>query len=362
LFGSFGFIRTAMLESLKYFFRLGCLGFGGPLAAIAMMQKDLVMSRKWVEPEEFTRAFALIKVMPGPISFQMVIFLATRRAGRLAGVLSAIVFVLPAFCLMLILAWAQQTFTYSDWAKMLLRGFQCAALALIISSLQTISRPYWRDQLYWLLTFAALTGVLITNLPEPFFILLSGFTAIAYDLYRSKRKNLNELTTLFWVCFKAGSLVFGTGLAIVPLMQKDFVTQLHVAPEQFLNALAFGQVTPGPVVISASYLGFLTDGIWGAVVATLAIFLSSTVHMTTWFPVFFRRFGSHSLLISFTRGAIAAVSACILVYCVAAIRDSQIVASGLTIALLTLVPFMPAWLLVPIGAMVSAIIFGISGH
>jgi chromate transporter len=350
-----------MFEVLKYFLTLGCLSFGGPLATIATMQRDLVETRKWIGEREFIQLFALVKAMPGPISFQIAIYLASKRAGRLGGIVAAIAFMFPSFCLMIALAMAEKILVDQPFIAPLLRGFQAAAMSLIALSLRSLFVPYRKDILFWCISvIVAILSVKIAA-PEPVYILLAGLFALGLFCV-SHFKKIFDLGTLFLVCAKAGALVFGTGLAIVPLLEQDFVQRLHwVTHNEFLNALAYGQVTPGPVVISATYLGFLTHGWKGAIVATIGIFLPSALHMLTWFPYFMRRWGEEPWLQAFARGAIAAVAGLMTVFCLQVIFgwDWITLALFMTSAGFLAVLRTPAWLLVPACGILSWLLFTI---
>lgn len=300
-------------EVFLYFFRLGLLGFGGPLALIAQMQKELAEDKKWISADEFRRVFALVKAMPGPVATQMAIYIARKRAGVWGGLVGGVALIIPAFLLMVLLA---ETYTQVvEWPAMLhfLEGIQMAALALIFYSLRSITSPYWRTSKFWVLLVIGLALTVWQAIPEFLLILVLGSWAIILDQKSAPTKLNSVLLPLFLVCFRAGAIIFGTGLAIIPALQTDFVTAHQwVTVDEFKDALAFGQLTPGPVVITVTFLGYKMQGLVGALVATFAVFLPSFFHHLTWFPRAMRKLETFTWLKAFLMGAIAAVSAGIL--------------------------------------------------
>lgn len=291
------------LEVFKYFLRLGVLGFGGPLALISSMQRDLVEKRRWMEPQDFNATFALIKAMPGPIAFMSAVTLGRARAGFMGALSAGLALNLPAFILMVLFSLFFKSMESFTWTKPLMVGMQVAALGVILGSLKALVRNNMTDVFFWIMV--VISGFINFFYPsfEPLIIL--GFGLMMVSL---RSKPLRELGSLVLVCFKAGALVFGSGLAIVPMLAHDVVEKHHwLTQNEFLDALAFGQMTPGPVVITATYIGHKVHGMSGAVLATLAIFAASFFHMTTWFPHVSNKLKGKKWVGDFTYGAIAAV-------------------------------------------------------
>lgn len=325
-------------ETFRYFLRLGCLGFGGPLALIAQMQRDLVENRRWIEPEAFARAFSIIKAMPGPVAFQCAVFLGRKRAGLVGAFAAALGLNGPPFLLMILFSIFYESWRHVRGGSLFLTGMQAGALAVILASLGGLSGTHKKKPVFW--TIAGAAGALTYFFPsyEPLYIVGFGVLTVIYSVgLRSPnfskflpKMNLAILMTsgglqeflygkdvllvteslreLALICFKAGALVFGSGLAIVPLLENDFVQRLGwLTHQEFLDALAFGQITPGPVVITATFIGFKRAGLYGALVATVAIFLAPFAHMTTWFPSFVDRLAKQKWISAFLTGAIGAV-------------------------------------------------------
>lgn len=337
-------------EVLQYFLKLGLLGFGGPLAMIAAIQKDLVEGRKWIDKAEFAQAFALIKAMPGPVAFQLAVYLGRKRAGPLGGLAAFIGLVGPAALLMVLFG-----YFYSNWrelkgADQFLLGMQSASLGVVVASVRQLASAYYKKWEFWLWGSVAIFVTLNQPSAEPLVIVGCGAaTALMFILKANRnpiadlfnKKNFSVVATplfeisslrpflfgsplagalikpnmfdLVWSCFKSGAFVFGSGLAIVPLMRDDFVTHLGwLSNQEFMDALAFGQITPGPVVITATFIGFKSLGLFGAFAATAAIFAAPFFHMMTWFPIFLGRMAKLRWLPSFLLGSVAAVVGSIL--------------------------------------------------
>ncbi len=306
------------IEILAYFLRLGSIGFGGPLALIGMMQKDLVEDKKWISDNEFKQAFSLIKAMPGPIAFQTAVYLGKARAGFWGGTMAGFGLVLPAFLMMILFGYFYEDFKSILWAQKLLTGMQASALVMVAFGLKSLVKPYFKIFSYWFLLLIALILSVYSALPEPIIIL--GGAGLWTLLKQEKNKfhfmsaigffefDLEKIQKLTWICFKAGAFVFGTGLAAIPIFESGFVDQLHwMTHSQFMDAIAAGQITPGPVVISATFIGFKTAGFWGALLATIAIFGPAYFHMITWFSHAVSWLSKQKWISDFTFAAIALV-------------------------------------------------------
>lgn len=366
-------------EVFFYFLKLGTFGFGGPLAVIAVIQKELVEERGWYPIDKFQNTFALIKSMPGPIAFSTAVFMGRHRAGFWGGVLAAVGIVFPSFCLMLLFSYFIMQLSGNSYVESVLIGMQVSALAVILLSLKGLTSGFERYWKFWL--FVVLAFFLNWKLPSYEPVIIVGF-GLFYALINSKHKfsqfsvisllliypfvssaqvvpsATDILAELFAICFKAGAFVFGSGLAIVPMLEADVVVhQQWLTHSEFLNALALGQVTPGPVVITATAIGYKVAGLLGAFLATFAIFLSSFIHMTTWFPHFVTKLSGQKWIPHFTFGALAAVVGSILF---AILRlSAQMQWTGFLIGLSVLILLIgfsrkvPPWVLIPVGGALS---------
>lgn len=344
------------IEVFKYFIRLGLLGFGGPLALVGSMQKDLVENKRWMSTSDFNATFALIKAMPGPIAFMTAVTLGRARAGFFGATIAAIALNFPAFCLMIIFSIFFSSISSFQATKFLMVGMQVSALGVIFGSLKGLIRQHITDLFFWLMI--AVSGLINFFHPslEPVIILSFGLLMVLI-----RKKVLHELGSLILVCFKAGALVFGSGLAIVPMLQHDVVEKYHwLTQSEFLDALAFGQMTPGPVVITATYVGHKVAGLSGALFATLSIFAAAFFHMTTWFPYVTQKLRGKSWVKDFTYGAIAAVVGPIIVAVIKLGMGIEMTGILLILAvisfLITLWGKVPLWIIIPASGVLSLII------
>lgn len=312
-------------EIFLFFLKLGFTGFGGPLALAAQMQQEAVEERGWISLEEFQKAFALIKAMPGALAFSTAVYLGRRAGGRIGGALAGVGLILPSATLLCLLAYFSAEAAGSPLLAAALGGMQASALALILLALRSLIAPYLKKTAFWIL--GAIGAYLFWQdlLMEP--VLIVGFGLLgALAWVSSGRALLNAggvvfaqadpefLKKLGWICFKAGAFVFGTGVAIAPLLERDFVTrQGWITGPEFMNALALGQVTPGPVLLTTTYLGFQLAGILGALVATVSVYFASFFHMMTWFPPAVGYLSKQKWIDGFLYGALAAVAGTIVV-------------------------------------------------
>jgi len=347
-------ILNSIKEVFIYFLKLGALGFGGPLALVSNMQKHCVEEKNWISQEEFTSTFALIKAMPGPVAFMTAVFLSRHRAGFFGALAGGIALNLPAFILMVLFSLFFSSLSHLSFMHPLMLGMQATALGVILGSLKGLIKGNEKNVLFWSLVIIAGTINYFHPNLEPMIIIGFGMMMIL----KGKFFDLGAMTLVF---FKAGSLVFGSGLAIVPMLEHDVVTKYHwLTQSEFLDALAFGQMTPGPVVITATYIGHKMYGYPGAVLATLAIFSASFFHMTTWFPLVVKKLSGKSWIKDFVFGAVAGVVGPILVAVFKLGNGLGYTPLTLTLLcaafLITLKTKFPLWAVIPLGGIISLVL------
>ncbi|MBI3934568.1 MAG: chromate efflux transporter [Acidobacteria bacterium] len=275
-----------LLELGKQFLRLGCIGFGGPLAHTALLQQEMVQKRQWVTPEQFLEGFTLSQVFPGPLSTQVAIYIGYRIHQVRGALIAGCAFILPAFLLMISLTWIYFRFGMVPAVQGLFYGMTPAVLAMIALSGYSLSKTAATD---WILRFIAAAStigvaffsiniVLLFALAGLLTVVLSGPGSTASSQRFAALVPLPLLGQLAWYFLKVGSLIFGGGMVIVPMLEQEVVNRLGwLTHREFLDGLALGQVTPGPVVITAAFIGFKVAGFLGALVATVAIFFPSFV-------------------------------------------------------------------------------------
>ena len=280
--------RTPLAEIGRVFLKLGLIGFGGPLAHIALIEHEAVEKRPWLQKPDFLQGLALSQALPGPASTQLVIYIGFRLRRYLGGVVSGCAFILPAFVMMLILTWLYFRFRTIPVVQHLFNGVTPVVLAVILSSGYRLGKSVATDKtlLATVAASAALVALLSFNIIL-LFLLAGIFGILAYGPGRKHRPvsgmclavaPLGVLLQLAWFFLKVGSLIYGGGLVIVPFIEKEVVNTLGwMTPQEFLDGLALGQMTPGPVVITATFIGYKVASWWGALIATVSIFFPSFV-------------------------------------------------------------------------------------
>jgi chromate transporter len=263
-------------EVASLFLKLGTLTFGGPAAHIALMQREAVIRRGWLSREEFLDLLGAVNLMPGPSSSQLAIFLGFRRAGWMGLLLAGFCFVFPAALITLVLAWAYQRYGTLPSAQGILAGMRPVIVVIILDAVWKLGRTAFRS--WWLAALGVLSlAALLSGLSPLPVMVASGLIAV---LARGARWRTTApsvaLWPLFWVFLKLGAIVFGSGYVLLAFLKADLVYKLQWLTErQLLDAVAAGQITPGPVFTTATFIGYLLAGIPGSAVATAAVFLPS---------------------------------------------------------------------------------------
>lgn len=323
-----------------YFLRLGSLGFGGPVALAGFMHRDLVEQRRWVDEDEYRLALALAQIMPGPLAAQLAIALGYFQHGLRGATAVGLAFILPSFLLVVGLSLAYLAYGGLWWMQGLFHGIGAAVIAIIAIAAYRLARSTnRRDPLLWVV-FAALAVVTAwaeAELAESFIlaglvVLLArawsgwrrallataGAGAVGLLVWASERwlvglghGNLGVLGQILVFFTKAGAFVFGSGLAIVPFLHQGVVQQFGwLSEQQFLDAVAVAMITPGPVVITVAFIGYLVASFPGAVLAAVGIFLP--VYVFTVVPApWFKRNRNDAALKAFVQGATAAATGAI---------------------------------------------------
>jgi chromate transporter len=321
-----------------YFLKLGTIGFGGPVALVGYMQRDLVERHHWIDDEEYKLGLALAQIMPGPLAAQLAMAIGYFAHGVLGATLVGLAFVLPSFLMVLALSALYIAFGGLWWMQAVFYGVSAAVIGIIaIASYKLARKVNGRDPLVWsifavlfvvtavaqaeLAEFFLLAGILLllikappqwlrSRLPvfgvAPGVLALPILAAAAAAVAQS-----NVLWEILLFFAKAGAFVFGSGLAIVPFLYEGVVRQFGwLSEQQFLDAVAVAMITPGPVVITVAFIGFLVAGVPGATLAAVGIFLP--VWVLTVIPApWFVRHRKNAQLRAFSDGATAAASGAI---------------------------------------------------
>ena len=292
------------------FLRIGATGFGGPVALVAFMEEEFCQRRKALSPAAFNESYVLCKMLPGPVAYQMALSVGYLLRGRVGGLLAGLAFLFPSFVMMVGLSFFYSYVQQLSGFQTVAEGLRTGALVVIIDSVGRMAKPYRGEPAAWGFAVAGALFMWLWPQGEPL-IILAGGLAMVWAGKAAWRKI--SLLPLFWVHFKAGAFTFGTGLAIVPLLQHETVDIYHwLSHEQFLDAIAFGQITPGPITICAVFIGYRALGLLGAVTATLGMYLPGALIVLGVLPSLRQRLSGTPFLQKFQQGAIPTVIGCIL--------------------------------------------------
>ena len=321
--------REPVSELVRYFLRLGLLGFGGPVALVGQMERELVTERGWLTREQMREAIAVCQSLPGPLAIQVGIFIGYLRGGQRGAWAGGWAFILPNFVIVAALGALYVHFGGLRPMTAIFYGVSPAVIALILHSCYRLAKLGMEDVLQWVLAAGCL-GITVALKAEVALLFIgSGIVGIIYyGKLRGPAANalatslpalpLTSATTastagkLLLFFLKAGALTFGSGLVIVPFLQQGIVHDYGWLNERdFLVAVAVGMVSPGPVVITATFVGYLVGGFWGSVAATVGIFLPSFILVLVAAPVL-ARYRTNPNVQGFIKGAYAAAIGTIL--------------------------------------------------
>jgi chromate transporter len=324
----------SLWEITLYFLKLGTWGFGGPVALVGHMQRDLVEDKGWLTEEEYKEGLTLAQLAPGPLAAQLGIYRGFVHYGLLGATLTGLAFVLPSFVMVLLLGMAYQLYGGLPWMQAVFYGVGAAVIGIIAMSaykltIKSISKfELATMKVKWLLWLFYVAGIAITVITEREEILLFLACGILYMAIKAPPQWLKKPTALpvgilvstqfwkyngdtlqhiGWFFVKAGAFVFGSGLAIVPFLHGGVVKEFGWLNEhQFVDSVAVAMITPGPVVITVGFIGYLVAGFPGACVAALATFLPCYIFTVGLAPSF-KKISKNTSIKAFVEGITAAV-------------------------------------------------------
>jgi chromate transporter len=324
-------------EVVFYFLRLGLLGFGGPVALVGQMERELVSDRKWLSKEQMREAIAICQSLPGPLAIQVGIYISYLRAGFWGAWAGGWAFIFPNF---VIVAALGALYVYLGDLKpvtAVFYGVSPAVIALILHSCYRLAKLGMEDWIQWVIAAVCFVVTIVLQAEVALLFIGAGIVGILYygNIFsRSSTSALQSvsvvpmlaqlapvasgstLTKLLLFFLKAGSLTFGSGLVIVPFLEQGLVQQYNwLDQRQFLIAVAIGMISPGPVVITATFVGYLVAGFWGSLVSTIGIFFPSFILVLVAAPLLARHRGNPNVQ-GFVKGAYAAAIGTILGACV----------------------------------------------
>jgi chromate transporter len=321
------YLQVSFTRFVGYFLRLGTIGFGGPIALAGHMQQDLVDERRWVSKEDYLEGLALAQLAPGPLAAQLAIYLGYVRAGVLGATAVGVAFVLPSFLMVLALSAAYVRFGGLAWMQGMFYGIGAAVIGIIarsafkltkltlgkdkllwgIFAVLAISTAWTSQEIIWLFLLAGIISLLIKSFPRT----VRARSAVPLLFTVGTVGVSGSLLGLFFYFAKAGMFVFGSGLAVVPFLYGGVVQGHHwLTDRQFVDAVAVAMITPGPVVITVAFVGYLVAGLAGATAAALGIFLPVYLIVVVLAPSY-KRWAKNPQLNAFVRGVTAAATGAI---------------------------------------------------
>lgn len=326
--------QYSLKDLIIYFLKLGTWGFGGPVALVGYMHRDLVEKKQWITEEEYKEGLALAQLAPGPLAAQLGIYIGFVHYGILGATLAGIAFVLPSFIMVVLLGIVYKLYSGIPLMQSVFYGVGASVIGIIgVSAYKLTLKSISKFEIHaikskWLLWFFYVIGIVVTVITRREEVLLFVAAGLIYMVIKAPPQWLRKPQTAslvilggigFWrydpgslkdialFFAKAGAFVFGSGLAIVPFLHAGVVEQFHWLTEnQFLDAVAVAMVTPGPVVITVGFIGYLVAGFPGAVAAAAATFLPCYVFTVALAPSFKKIAGNESIK-AFVDGITAAV-------------------------------------------------------
>ncbi|HUN98588.1 MAG TPA: chromate efflux transporter [Bradyrhizobium sp.] len=329
-------------ELVRYFLRLGCLGFGGPVALVGQMERELVDGKKWLTREQMREAIAICQSLPGPLAIQVGIYVSYLRGGFWGAWAGGWSFILPNFVIVAALGALYIYLGDLQPVTAIFYGVSPAVVALILHSCYRLAKLGMEDQLQWVIAAVCFAVTVILRAEVALLFIGAGIVGILYygSLFKKTPAALSVtapvlaqfapgasasilgsipgsiLGKLLLFFLKAGSLTFGSGLVIVPFLEQGLVQQFGwLDQRQFLIAVAIGMISPGPVVITATFVGYLVAGFWGSLVSTIGIFLPSFLFVLIAAPLLARHRANPNVQ-GFVKGAYAAAIGTILGACI----------------------------------------------
>ena len=326
-----GSVVPRVIDLVLYYLRLGSLGFGGPVALCGQMERELVQERRWLNREEMRDSIAVCQSLPGPLAIQVGIYISYLRGGFWGAWAGGWAFILPNFIIVCTLAALYVHFSGLLILTSVFYGVSPAVIALILHSCYRLAKLGMEDVLQWTIAIACFVVTIAVKAEVAVLFVVSGLVGILYygSLFRgrlapsstamvtisagaSKAGSASLLGKLLLFFLKAGSLTFGSGLVIVPFLEKGLVQNTGwLSERQFLVAVAIGMISPGPVVITATFVGYLVAGFWGATLSTIGIFFPSFLFVLIVAPILIRHRAQPDVQ-GFVKGAYAAAIGTIL--------------------------------------------------
>jgi chromate transporter len=315
-------------EVAKLFFKLGSIAFGGPAAHIAMMEDEVVKKRKWMTHQQFLDLVGATNLIPGPNSTEMTMHCGYERAGWKGLIVAGACFVFPAVVITMVFAWLYQQYGQLPKVEPFVYGIKAAVIAIILGAVYRLGKKALKNVELGVLGALTLIACLL-GVNEILALLACGLLGLILFFIRNSKNNLNSLTPLvllqvalapstlkiLWIFFKVGALLYGSGYVLFAFLDAELVTTGLLTRQELIDAVAVGQFTPGPVLSTATFIGWQLGGFWGAIAATIGIFLPSFFFVYLLNP-FIPKMRKSNIFSAFLDGVNIAAVAVIVAVCV----------------------------------------------
>jgi chromate transporter len=350
-----------LLEIFKIFIKLGSFGFGGPIVLISLMEKECSEKRGWITPTEFNQGYVFMKLLPGPVAYQMALWLGNRFCGKRGALVAGLSLLFPGAMLILALSVFYQNFSHLSYFSKVMEGMRAASLVLIADSVRRLALPYTKEISSWIIAFIAAAFMAVLPRFEPVIIVAGGLALVLAFRAQTKHLSLAPLWPLFLVHFKAGFFVFGTGLAVLPFLQHQAVEVYQwISQPEFLDGVAFGQITPGPITITSIFIGYKAQSYLGALSAFVGMYLPGIILVLGVLPLIERKWGKSAWLWQFQKGAVPAVLGCLVVSALMMGKDTVVGWQSAFVFVLCIVLLwktkLPGWTVIPVGGLLRVIL------
>lgn len=387
--------HCTLWQLVRYFLKLGTLGFGGPVALVGYMHRDLVEARHWISEADYQEGLALAQLSPGPLAAQLAMYLGYVRARTLGATLIGLAFIWPSFLMVAALGWLYTLYGGLAWMQAVFYGVGASVIGIIAhSAYKLTTRTIGRDRLLWGISLVTAVVTILTQSEQVLLFLAAGVLvwlvkAPPKAIWKAWGKRKTEVIGLspvplvavfagsvvaggsLWSIFTffvfAGAFVFGSGLAIIPFLYGGVVQGHHwLTDRQFVDAVAVAMITPGPVVITSGFIGFLVAGFAGAAVAALGTFLPCYGFVVIAAPAF-RKYGKRPAIAAFVQGVTAAAIGAITGAVVVLGRRTIIDVPTAVLALITLIVLwrwkkLPEPFIVGGAAIIGLIVYSVLHH
>lgn len=297
-----------------YFLKLGTIGFGGPVALLGYMQRDLIEERKWFTKEEYHDGLAFAQLLPGPLAAQIAIYFGYKKGKILGATIVGIAFILPSFLMVLALAYFYVRHRDLSWINAVFYGMSAAIIAVIVRSAYHLAKLSLADKKgLWCIAIVLFVITVVLQKVQLSFYLAGGLAGILLyafpkNFFRKQKMFSVVPLELFFFFFKAALSVYGGGIALLPYVYAGVVGEHHwLTAKQFLDAASVGMITPGPFLITVAFIGFLVDGFPGSAISVLGVFLPVWLFVILLLP-WYHKISGNTQVRAFVSGVTAAVA------------------------------------------------------